>query len=277
MCFLAGSTSGHAAPLLKQIAPGLYAYISDNDASANSTFLIGNDGILVVDTGLDAKEGGKLLEKIRSFSSLPVKFIVNTHYHRDHQGGNAAVGPWATVITTDWTREHTLSLTQSQGSGTSIRPADVTFQQQLTIHLDPYFAQVYFPGRAHTSGDALVYFPEQGAIAMGDLFLTNSCPAMDQGSAENWIQALNHVLDLPVHSVVPGHFELATLAELRRFRDYLNDLYSQVKALHEKGATLDEVRHQIHMEKYGDFRQYKKYEATFADNAAAVYQQLPHH
>lgn len=277
ICFLAGSNSGHAAPLLKQIAPGLYAYISDNDASANSTFLIGNDGILVVDTGLDAKEGGKLLEKIRSFSSLPVKFIVNTHYHRDHQGGNAAVGPLATVITTDWTRERTLSLTQSLGSGTSFRPADVTFQQQLTIHLDPYFAQVYFPGRAHTSGDALVYFPEQGTIAMGDLFLTNSCPAMDQGSAENWIQALNHVLDLPVHSVVPGHFELATLAELRRFRDYLNDLYSQVKALHEKGATLDEVRHQVHMDKYGDFRQYKKYEATFADNAAAIYQQLPHH
>jgi len=202
---------------------------------------------------------------------------VNTHYHRDHQGGNATVGPLASVIATDWTRERTLFVTQSQGSGTSFRPADVTFQQQLTIHLDPYFAQVYFPGRAHTSGDALVYFPEQGTIAMGDLFLTNSCPAMDQGSAENWIQALNHVLDLPVHSVVPGRFELASLAELRRFRDYLNDLYAQVKALHEKGATLDEVRHQIHMEKYGDFRQYKKYEATFADNAAAIYQQLSHH
>ena len=277
ICFLALSNSGHAAPILKQIGPGLYAYISDNDASANSTFLIGNDGILVVDTGLDAKEGGKLLEKIRSVSSLPVKFIVNTHYHRDHEGGNAAVGPSATVITTDWTRERTLSFTQSQGGDFSFRPAEVTFQKQLTIHLDPYLAHVYFPAKAHTSGDALVYFPKQGAIAMGDLFLTNSCPAMDQGSAESWIQALDHVLELPIQSVVPGHFELATKTELRRFRDYLNDLYSQVKALREKGATLEEVRHKIHMEKYSDFRQYEKYEATFADNAAVIYQQLPPH
>jgi glyoxylase-like metal-dependent hydrolase (beta-lactamase superfamily II) len=262
---------------MKQIGSGLYAYISDNDASANSTFLIGNDGILVVDTGFDAKEGGKLLEKIRSLSSLPVKFIINTHYHRDHQGGNAVVGPSATVISTDWTRERTLSVIQSQAASPSLRPAEVTFQQQLTIHLDPYSAQVYFPGKAHTSGDALVYFPQQGAIAMGDMFLTNSCPAMDQGSAEKWIQALDHVLDLPVQSVVPGHFELATKTELRRFRDYLNDLYSQVQALYQKGGTLEEVRRGIHMEKYSDFRQYGKYEATFVDNAAVIYQQLQHH
>jgi len=274
---LAGSDAGHAAPLLKQIGPGLYAYISDNDTSANSTFLIGNNGILVVDTGLDAKEGGKLPEKIHTLSSLPIKFIVNTHYHRDHQGGNAVVGPSATVISTDWTRERTLSVIQSQAPGSGLRPAEVTFQQQLTVHLDPYSAEVYFPGKAHTSGDALVYFPQHGAIAMGDLFLTNSCPAMDQGSAEKWIQALDHVLDLPVKSVVPGHFELATKTELRRFRDYLNDLYSQVHALYQKGDTIEEVRRGIHMEKYKEFRQYEKYEATFADNAAVIYQQLQHH
>ena len=107
--------------------------------------------------------------------------------------------------------------------------------------------------------------------------LTNSCPAMDQGSAEKWIQALDHVLDLPVKSVVPGHFELATKTELRRFRDYLNDLYSQVHALYQKGDTIEEVRRGIHMEKYKEFRQYEKYEATFADNAAVIYQQLQHH
>lgn len=274
---LAGGFRARGAPLLKQIGPGLYTYISDNDASANSTFLVGNDGILVVDTGLDAKEGNKLLEKIRSLSSLPVKFVVNTHYHPDHQGGNAVVGPSATIISTEWTRTRTLAIMQSQGAASSLRPAEVTFEQQLTIHLDPYSVQVYFPGKAHTSGDALVYFPQQSAIAMGDLFLTNSCPAMDQGSAKQWIQALDHVLELPVQSVVPGHFELATKTELRRFRDYLNDLYSQVEALRQKGASLEEVRHGIRMEKYSDFRQYEKYEATFADNAAVIYQQLQQH
>ena len=263
--------------MLKQIGPGLYAYISDNDASANSTFLVGNKEILVVDTGLNATEGNKLLAKIRSISDLPIKFIVNTHYHPDHQGGNAVVGPSAAVVSTDWTRERTLSFMKSQNATASFRPAALTFEHHLTIHLDPYLAEIYFPGRGHTSGDALVYFPQQKAIAMGDLFLTNSCPAMDQGSAKEWIQALDKVLELPVDSVVPGHFEVAGKTELRRFRDYLNDLYSQVQAMYQKGASLEEVRRGIHMDKYKDFRQYEKYEATFQDNAATIYQQLQQH
>src|SRR5438445_6689790 len=97
-----------ATPSVKSIGPGLYAYISDNDSSSNCTFLVGSKGILVVDTGLNAPEGGKLLEAIRKVSDLPVQYIVNTHYHPDHQGGNSTVGPAAVVISTDWTREHTL-------------------------------------------------------------------------------------------------------------------------------------------------------------------------
>jgi cyclase len=264
-----------AAPEVKPIGPGLYAYISDNDSSANSTFLVGSKGILVVDTGFDAKEGGKLLRAIRNVSPLPVLFVVNTHYHRDHQGGNTVVGPLAVVISTHWTRERTLSVMQS--SSDSFHPADVTFQDRLTIHLDPYSAEIYFPGKAHTSGDALVYFPQQRAIAMGDLFLNRCSPAMDVGSAENWIRALDQVLAKPLEAVVPGHFEFSTKADLQRFRDYLSDLFQQVKALHDRGAKLEQVRREIHMEKYSDFRQYPQYHATFSDNAETIYQQLEEH
>jgi len=269
-------TGMSAAPQVKPIGPGLYAYISDNDSSANSTFLIGNKGILVVDTGFDATEGTKLLYAIRSVSGLPVEYIVNTHYHRDHQGGNSVVGPSAVVISTDWTRERTLAIIQSQPpqERTLFRPADVSFQEKLTVHLEPYSAEVYFPGKAHTSGDALVYFPHQHAIAAGDLFLNRSSPAMDVGSVENWIRALDHVLSLPVETVVPGHFELASKKELARFRDYLSDLFTQVEVLTRKGATLEEIRRNLHMERYSDFRQYPQYHATFADNAEVIYQQL---
>jgi len=269
-------TGMSAAPQVKPIGPGLYAYISDNDSSANSTFLIGNKGILVVDTGFDATEGTKLLYAIRSVSGLPVEYIVNTHYHRDHQGGNSVVGPSAVVISTDWTRERTLAIIQSQPpqERTLFRPADVSFQEKLTVHLEPYSAEVYFPGKAHTSGDALVYFPQQHAIAAGDLFLNRSSPAMDVGSVENWIRALDHVLRLPVETVVPGHFELASKKELARFREYLSDLFTQVEVLTRKGATLEEIRRNLHMERYSDFRQYPQYHATFADNAEVIYQQL---
>lgn len=272
------STLAAAEGAVKQIGIGLYAYISDNDTSANSTFMVGDAGILIVDTGLNPIEGSKLLRAIRRVSSLPVKYVVNTHYHPDHQGGNAAVGPSAVVISTAFTRERTLTLQKDPGmKDFHFQPADLTFQQQITLHIEPYSVQIYFPGKAHTSGDVLVYFPEQHAISMGDLFLNRSSPAMDDGSVENWIHALDHVLELPLENVVPGHFELATKPELRRFRDYLNDLYQQVRALKQKNETMEQVRHDIRMEKYSDFRQYSKYEATFADNAAVIYEQMQAH
>jgi cyclase len=275
--FLLICTPGLALPQVKQVGSSLYSYISDNDSSSNSTFLIGNKGILVVDTGLNATEGVKLLKAIRNLSDLPVAYIVNTHYHPDHQGGNSTVGPAAVVISTDWTRARTLAVMRSVPEGALFRPAAVTFLEKLTIHLDPYSAEVYFPGKAHTSGDALVYFPHQRAIAMGDLFLNRSSPAMDDGSAENWIRALDEVLAKPLDAVVPGHFELATRVELQRFRDYLQDLFTQVQDLAKTGAVLEQVRRDIHMEKYKDFRQYPQYHATFADNAETIYQQLRQH
>ena len=275
---LAGAVVAIAGPSVKQIGPGLYAYISDNDSSANSTFLVGDNGILVVDTGLNAVEGTKLLNRIRQVSSLPIKYIVNTHYHPDHQGGNATVAPSAVVISTDFTRERTLAVMKNPAMESfHFQPAFLTFQQQVKVHLDPYTVEIYFPGKAHTSGDALVYFPDQRAISMGDLFLNRSCPAMDDGSVENWIHALDHVLSTPVDNVVPGHFELGVKSDLQRFRDYLNDLFQQVRALQQKGATVDQVTHEVHMEKYSDFRQYQKYEATFSDNAATIYHQLKAH
>src|SRR5215467_2614260 len=273
-----GSALAFAAPAAQSIGPGLYAYISDNDASANATFLVGEKAILVVDTGLNEVEGGKLLQAIRAVSPLPVRYIVNTHYHPDHQGGNAVVGPDAVVITTDFTRDRTLEVSKNPAMEKfHFHPAELTFEKQVTLHLDPYVAQIFFSGKAHTSGDALVYFPQQKSIAMGDLFLNRSCPAMDDGSAANWIQVLDHVLTLPLEHVVPGHFELSTKADLQHFRDYMASLYQQVVDLKAKGDSLDQIQHNLHLEKFSDFRQFQKYEATFSDNAAVIYQQLQAH
>jgi cyclase len=262
-----------AASQVTPIGADLYAYISDNDASANSTFLVASKGILIVDTGLNLTEGDKLLREIRKISPLPVLYVINTHYHPDHQGGNSVVGPSATVVSTDFTRKRTLAMMQSAPQF-HFAPADLTFQQKLTIHLNPYSVEIYFPGKAHTSGDALVYFPQQRAIAMGDLFLNRSSPAMDQGSAENWIKALNQVLARPLDKVVPGHFELGTKVDLQRFRDYLSDLFTQIRRLYQRGVSEQDAFRQLHMEKYSDFRQFPKYHATFADNAEVIYQQL---
>src|SRR5215472_18456980 len=98
----------HAGPPAQKIGPNLCAYISTNDASANATFLVSDRGILVVDTGLNAQEGRRLLDEIRKISWQPVRWIVNTHYHPDHRGGNGVVGPDAVIISTEFTREQVL-------------------------------------------------------------------------------------------------------------------------------------------------------------------------
>jgi glyoxylase-like metal-dependent hydrolase (beta-lactamase superfamily II) len=268
---------GQTAPSPQKIGQDLYAYISDNDGSANSTFLVTSEGILVVDTGANADEGRKLLAAIRSISSQPVRYIINTHYHADHQGGNAVVGPDAIVIATEWTRDRTESLLTSLPSEQrkSFRLANLIIRPALTVFLGDYRVEVYSPGKGHTSGDAIVYFPKQQSVALGDLFMNGSSPAMDAGSVENWIKTLDAVLQKPLRVAVPGHFGLGTKEDVKFFRDYLADLFAQVNAMMKThGATLDQVRHGINMEKYKSFRQFPQYEATFADNAATIYRQL---
>jgi cyclase len=275
--------SAASGPRVESLGRNLYAYISDNDGSANSTFLVGPSSILVVDCGVDRTEGAKILHEIRKISPLPVAYIVNTHYHPDHQGGDGVVGPDATVISSPFTREKTIALTAATSRPDSarpaghefmFRPATATFTQKMTIYLGDEPVEIVAAWPAHTLGDVYVYFPKERTVATGDLYLTNSVPAMDEGSAAHWIQDLDQILALPADHFVPGHFEVGTRQTIQRFRDYMADLDAQVQKLAQAGATEDEVRQKIQLPQYGDFRQYAKYEATFGDNAVAILRQI---
>jgi cyclase len=275
--------SAPAGPRVESLGPNLYAYISDNDGSANSTFLVGPKNILVVDSGIDRTEGDKILREIRKISPLPVAYIVNTHYHPDHQGGNGIVGPDATIVSSPFTREKTIAVAAATSKPAAARPpghefifraATETFTEKLTIYLGDDPVEIIAAWPAHTLGDVYVYFPNQRSVATGDLYLTNSVPAMDQGSAAHWIQDLDQILALPADHFVPGHFEVGTRQTIQRFRDYLADLDAQVVKLAAAGASEEEVRQKIQLPQFSDLRQYPKYEATFGDNAAAILKQI---
>lgn len=268
--------SAAASDAPKQIGKDLYVCISINDASANSTFLVGQEGILVVDSGLNESEAGKCLVAIRSVSALPIRYVINTHYHLDHQGGNRVYKPGATIVSTTWTRKRTLELRNElpRQLAATVQPAEITFESALTIHLEPYTIEVISGAPAHTLGDAYVYFPEQKAIVTGDLFMGNSCPAMDQGSVHHWIAVLNALLATPAKVFVPGHFELGDRKNVAFFRDYLADLEAQVTELSGQGLTLEQVKEKIRPGRFATLKQFPKYQATFADNAASIYLQL---
>jgi glyoxylase-like metal-dependent hydrolase (beta-lactamase superfamily II) len=264
-----------ASASTQKIGDGLYAYISSNDSSSNSVFLVGENGILVVDTGVNAEEGGKLLAEIRKISQLPVRWIVNTHYHPDHRAGNSAVGPDAVIIISSFTRDKVLAGARQGGQDYSLN--EIADKAGITLYLNGHPVRIYAPGPAHTRGDLLVYFPDQHAIATGDLFLNSSCPYMDDGDLENWIRALDEMLALPIEHAVPGHFAVAGTAELRHFRDYLADLQKQVSRMHDQGLSLKVVQQGLKLDAYRDLRQFPQFEATFGDNAAAYFHQLEAH
>jgi cyclase len=269
--------SAAAAPTVQQLAPNLYAYISDNDGSANSTFLIGPSSILVVDAGLNRTEAAKILREIRKISPLPIAYIVNTHYHFDHQGGDGLLGPDAIIISSPFTREKTVALAANPSlatSGFAFRPATITFSSELTIYLgdDPVEIRAAWP--AHTMGDIYAYFPNQGTVSTGDLYLTNSVPAMDEGSAAHWVEDLGQILSLPADHFVPGHFEVGTRQTVQHFRDYLAALNARVQQMVREGATEEQVRQKIQLPQFDDLRQFPKYHATIADNAASIFHQL---
>lgn len=268
LVFLLSATT--AAASVRKIGNDLYAYISENDSSANSTFLVTSEGILVVDTGLNEQEGGKLLAEIRRISALPVRYIINTHYHPDHRGGNSTVGAGATIISTMFTLEQEPARVLAYSAARD----KIAFTGSMKLFFGGHAMEISFPGPAHTRGDAIVYFPQDHVLATGDLFLNGSCPAMDEGDLENWIVALDSMLKLPVDVIVPGHFEAGSKEQLRHFRDYLAELRDQVARLFRSGDSLAQVQKKLDMSRYKDLRQYPQYEATFADNAAAYYHQL---
>src|SRR5581483_11103694 len=269
---LAGAlaTIAAAAPKTQALGNGLYAYISDNDASSNSIFLIGKDFILVVDTGFDRVAGEKLLSAIRAVSPLPVRYIINTHYHRDHQAANGIVGPQADIVTTAFTRRATLAFLDKDLprlkehltgealislESVAYRVATIT-TDKADIYIDGHPVHVEFRGPAHTMGDLVVEFPEQRVVATGDLFLNRSSPAMDRGSVLNWIQILEQLLATPAQTFVPGHFEVGSRQDLQRFHDYLVALREQVSAQVKAGATWEEATRNLHMQAFSDFRQF---------------------
>lgn len=276
---LVGAVSVRAAGNVQKLGEHVYAYISDNDASSNSTFLLGANGIVVVDTGLNAVEGRKLLDAIREKSNAPIRYILNTHYHPDHQGGNETVGPNAVIISTPFTRAQTLQFMKrpplASRSPLQLKPANLTVDSELSLYSVDDIVQIYAVGAAHTGGDAIAYFPRQGVVAMGDVYLTKSCPDIDKsGDVRHWVKVLDFILSLKASRFVPGHFEVGSRADVQQFRNYLDDLYNQVLKMYNSGATLEQVEHGIHMEKYSDFRQFPKFGATFQNNAAAVYREI---
>lgn len=266
-------------------------------ASGNAGFVVGDEGVLLVDTFFTPAAVTELIDEIGKLTTQPVKHAVNTHYHLDHTGGNQVlVERGVPIIAHD-----NVALWQTTKNRRFLpapeelqkRRADVTkqlsdlpedqkdkrasFERQLrrldammtikltnptvtfnsgTLHL--YLGKrevVLFTLPGHTGGDVLAYVPDANVLFMGDMGWSKTLPNLVDATVSDWITSLDKILtQYPTAKFVPGHGEVATAAEIRDFRDYLDDLRNRVKQAIADGLTIDQAKQQLKLpEKYKSF------------------------
>jgi len=214
-------------------------------------------GVVLVDDMFD-RNHADLLDKIRSLTDQPLRYVLNTHQHDDHAGGDLKMLPLAEVIAHKNVRANLSHIRQpyyEDTPGTPIGLPRVTFSDELSVHLGDAEVRALYFGRGHTSGDAVVYFPELKAVHTGDLFLsrTTSPPAgkprgvniyvdyAQGGSFIEWSRTLDGILRLDFDTVIPGHGPLATRADVVTFKADLEAMRARVTALITSGGSRDAV------------------------------------
>jgi len=218
----------------------------------NITVQSGKDGILLVDTGL-TDLAPKIMAAIRTISSGPIRYIINTHVHPDHIGGNEALVK--------------LAGTTNLGPGESRIIANLAVQERLSASLindtystpykDLFFNNeaflVYHAPAAHTDGDSIVFFRRSDVVSTGDIFTPGRYPFIDLergGSVQGLISALNKILEIAVPAryqeggtyVIPGHGRLCDEADVVEYRDMVTIIRDRVQDLIKKGMTLEQVK-----------------------------------
>jgi len=193
-------------------------YVIHNDyVPGNTTCLITNEGVILVDDKFP-QDADNIVAEVKKLSAQPIKYVISTHHHGDHTGGNPRLQQLgAQVISTEEARQNMIDGKQPG------LPA-VTFEHHASLWLGGKDVEMYHFGRAHTNGDAVVLFPAQRVLAAGDMFTYgDDVPELIDyaggGSAKEWTPTLDSALQLDFDNVVPGHGPLVKKADMKKFRD----------------------------------------------------------
>ena len=275
MAMLAAATAaagGHAqAPPADELAiwpvrDGIYMIVG---AGGNTTVQIGDDGVLVVDTKLVAASGA-LLTAIRRISDKPIRYVINTHWHADHVGGNESIAKAGSTIAGGnvfgaiadadegaavIAHENVLLRMSGQETPPAFEalPTVTLFMPQKDIHFNGEPIEILHQPAAHTDGDSLVFFRRSDVLSTGDLFTTTSYPVIrpeDGGGIEGVIAALNRIIEITVPEekqeggtlVIPGHGRLCDEADVVEYRDMVTIIRDRIKSMIGMGMTLRQVQ-----------------------------------
>lgn len=235
-------------------------------AGGNIGVSVGDDGIVIVDDQF-APLAEKIRAALKSITDKPVRFVINTHYHGDHTGGNAPFQETAPVIAHDNVRKRLEEGVQG-GNGASIsfesKPVEkaalpiLTFGQDMTIHLNGEDIRALHIPAGHTDGDAVIFFPKSNVVHMGDDFVRYGFPFIDinsGGSVRGLIKAVDELISkLPADvKIIPGHGQISTIDDMKAYAAMMKDTLAVVEQQMKAGKTLDQIKQAKVLEKWQKF------------------------
>ena len=219
-------------------------------AGGNIGVSVGDDGIVVIDDQY-APLAPRIEAAMKAIADKPVRFIINTHYHPDHTGGNEYFGQKGTLVAHDNVRKKLESGTIVRGTTFPPQPKGalpiVTFNDTLTLHLNGEDIRAVHTPPGHTDGDSVIWFTKSNVVHMGDLFFNGLFPVIDLdngGSVQGIIAAVEKVLPLISDDakVIPGHGPLSDKAGLKKFVEVMKGTSAAVQKGIAAGKTVEQLK-----------------------------------
>ncbi|MEM6513433.1 MAG: MBL fold metallo-hydrolase [Pseudomonadota bacterium] len=226
-----------------EIVPGIQMIEgADGFGGGNVALLTGDERTVLIDDFIEPLSGA-LIDIINDLAGSPVDFVINTHVHGDHTGGNAALASdGATIVAHDNIRTRMLASENVNEAGLPV----ITFSDAVTFHLNGLSVYVFHVKDAHTDGDAIIHFPEVDVIHTGDVWFNGLFPFIDLdsgGTVDGYVAAQKQIIAMSGADtqIIPGHGPLAGRDDLQRTVDMIVAAKAKVKTLVDAGRTADEI------------------------------------
>jgi glyoxylase-like metal-dependent hydrolase (beta-lactamase superfamily II) len=236
-----------------KLKDGLYVIPGYDGAATggNVAVRVTSEGTLIVDSKIPALYDD-IVSKVRSVTTQPIKYVLNTHQHGDHTGTNVRFLPTAEIL---MHRNARANMVAAKLAG----PGRIVYSDEQSVFLGGAEVQMRYMGRGHTNGDSIVYFPDLRIVHTGDLVVwgkrsqgTTLTPVMDyaagHGSGKEWVATLDKVLMLEFDSAIPGHGPVLTRDQVRVFRNKLQTLNDRMAAFIKAGGTKADIGTRIKLD-----------------------------
>jgi glyoxylase-like metal-dependent hydrolase (beta-lactamase superfamily II) len=263
--WIAYSQMGQTPAKLSTVKITSDLYMIHNDiVPGNTTALVTDEGILLVDDKF-AVDHDNLIAEVKKISTKPIKYVISTHHHADHTGGNPAMQKMdVKVIASEQARQNMIDAKQPG-------QPDIAVEHRATVTLGGKVAEIYYFGRAHTNGDLVILFPQERVLAAGDMFtFGDATPQLIDysggGSAKEWTSTLDGALKLDFDSVVPGHGNLAKKSDMMAFRNTTLALRNRVHEMQMQKKSRDEMTQVLKSQfKWGDLQFLLSFDGILAE------------